>query len=286
MSHVYKALSRLKFDRTCGHFDAVKLMTLSLFALDDVLRFWFLLVRLSAMVLTLPVLSFRIVPSHLKIVLVIALSVSLYPAVRTQHMPVLQGPLHLGMLILGELCLGMLVGFLVQVVFAGIQLGGMLMNQQMGLSMANILDPQNGQQTSIIENFQYVLAILLFFSVSAHHWFLYTMAESLHAMPLLGFRVPGDLARPLVALLGQAFIHAVKLAAPVMVALLLVNVAMGIVARLVPQMNVFTLSFPVNLGVGLIVFALALPFLMADMRQIYMQMGRDLMGFITMLGGG
>ena len=261
-------------------------MTLSLFALDDILRFWFLLIRLSAMVLTLPLFSFRTVPSHLKIVLIVALSVSLYPAVRTQQMPVLQGPMHLGILLLGELFIGMLVGFLVQVLFASIQLGGMLMNQQMGLSMANILDPQNGQQTSIIENFQYVLAVLLFFSVSAHHWFIYTMAESLHAIPLLGFRVPGDITRPLVVLLGQAFMHAVKLAAPVIVALLLVNIAMGIVARLVPQMNVFILSFPINMGVGLIVFALALPFLMAEFHQLYVQMGRDLLLFIRMLGGG
>jgi flagellar biosynthetic protein FliR len=261
-------------------------MTVSIFTLADGLRFLFLMLRLSAMVLTLPFLSFRMVPAHLKIVFIVILSLSLYPAVHTQNISLPQGPMHFGMLVLGELFLGMLIGFVVQLLFAGIQLGGMLMNQQMGLSMANILDPQNGQQTPIIANFQYILAVLLFFSLEAHHWYIYTMAESLHAIPLLDFIVPRNTIRPLMELVAKAFIMAIKLAAPVIVTLLLANIAMGIVARLVPQMNVFILSFPVNFGVGLMILALAIPYFVTGFRQLFTNLGQDLLLMVRLFGGG
>jgi flagellar biosynthetic protein FliR len=261
-------------------------MTFPIFTLDELFRFLFLLVRLSAIVLTLPFLSAQSIPAQLKIVFIVVLSVSLYPAVRTQPLPMPQGPAHLGLLLLGELFIGMVVGFVVQVLFAGIQFGGTLMNNQMGLSMANILDPQNGQQTPIIANFQYILAVLLFFSMQAHHWFIYTMAESLHAIPLLNFAVPKTIISPLVMVLSKAFIMAIKIAAPVIVTLLLTNIAMGIVARLVPQMNILVMSFPVNFGVGLAVLGLALPYFLRGFRLLFGQLGQELFQVLRLLGGG
>lgn len=261
-------------------------MTITLFGLDEGLRFLFLIMRLSAMVLTLPFLNFRMVPSPVKIVLIVVLSVGLYPVVRLQPLYIPRGPVELGILILGELFLGMIVGFVAQLVFAGIQLGGMIINQQMGLSMASMLDPQNAQQSSIIANFQYITAVLVFFSVQAHHGFIYTMAESLHTIPLLDFTVSKNVIVPLVALLAKAFIMAVRLSAPVLVTLLLANVALGIVARLVPQMNIFVLSFPVNFGVGLIVLALALPYIVMGFRHLFADLGRDLLGILNVVSGG
>jgi flagellar biosynthetic protein FliR len=261
-------------------------MTFPVFTLDELFRFLFLVVRVSGMFLAFPFLSSRVVPAHLKIVCVISLSISLYPAVRAQPIHLPQGPTHLGLLVLGELFIGMIIGFVAQVLFAGVQLGGTLMNQQMGLSMAHIFDPNHGQQTPIIANFQYILAVLLFFSVQGHHWFIYTLAESLHAIPLEGITVPRTIVEPVVELLSRAFVMAVKIAAPVTVALLLANIAMGIVARLVPQMNIFMLSFPLNLGIGLVILGLALPYVLGGFRLWFRRLGDDLFFVLQLLGGG
>jgi flagellar biosynthetic protein FliR len=260
-------------------------MTLTLLTLEELWRFLFLTVRLSALLLALPFMSSRVVPAPLKVVLVVTLSCSFYPIVQHQSLPLPLGPVHVGWLILGELFVGLLIGFAAQIVFASIQLGGELMNQQMGFSLASILDPQNGQQSSVISNFQYILALLLFFAVQAHHWFIHGMAESLHAIPLLGSIIPTMLVPFLVGLLSKSFVVAVQIAAPVMAALLLANVGMGIVARLVPQMNVFILSFPVTIGVGMIMLAGTLPYYIGLLRGLFGQLSHNMRILIQMVAG-
>jgi flagellar biosynthetic protein FliR len=173
-----------------------------------------------------------------------------------------------------------------QVLFTGIQFGGEIINQQMGLSLANIFDPENGQQNSIVTNFQYILAVLIFFSANAHHWFIYAMAESLHTVPLLGFTLTQSVVMSLVTLLGNACIMAIKIAAPVMATLFLTTLAMGLVARLVPQMNIFMLSLPATLGVGLLVLGWALPYFLGGLRMLFEQLGRDFLLVIRLLGKG
>jgi flagellar biosynthetic protein FliR len=261
-------------------------MTLTLLSLEELWRFLFLTVRLSALMFALPFFSSRVIPAPLKVVCIVTLSVSFYPIVQRQSIPVPFGAVHLGLLILGELLVGLLIGFVAQVLFASIQLGGELMNQQMGLSLASILDPQNGQQSSIISNFQYILAFLLFFTGHAHHWVIQAMAESLHAIPLLGSTLPTTVVPFLVQLFSKAFVMAVQIAAPIIAALLLANVGMGIVARLVPQMNVFILSFPVTIGVWLIMLAGTLPYYTGSLWTLFGQLSSSMRTLIQMLAGG
>jgi flagellar biosynthetic protein FliR len=260
-------------------------MTLTLLNLDDLFRFLFVVVRLSAIVLPLPFLGARMVPAQLKVVLVVVLSVSVYPAIQTQKILMPLGPVHLAVMLLSELCIGFLIGFVAQVLFAGIQLSGELINQQMGLSIASLIDPVHNQQSSLISNFQYIVAALMFFSGQAHHWFIYAMAESLHRIPLGELTAPQAMVTVLVTLLGQACIAAIKIAAPLIVTLLLANIAMGIVARLVPQMNIFLLGVPVSFGVGLVVLGLALPYFLGVMRILFTQLGSNLFTLIRLLSG-
>jgi flagellar biosynthetic protein FliR len=261
-------------------------MTLELPTLDVLMRFLLLTVRIGAMVLVLPFWDSRMVPSQLKILLIFLLSIGLYPAVHTQQVPVPQSVVVLAQFVLGEAFLGMTFGFVVQIVFVGVQFSGELISQQMGLSMATIFDPQNARQTSIIANFQYVVAALVFFSTSAHHWCLRALAESLHRIPLLEFAASPTVGLALVTLLANAFVVAIKIAAPVLVVLLLVTFGMGIVARLVPQMNVFMLSFPVNLGIGLLIFSIALFYLLGEMRVLFGKLGHDFVFVIRALSEG
>lgn len=261
-------------------------MTLFLPPLDTLILFVLLTVRIGAIVLSLPFLGARMVPSQLKVLCVLLLSFGLFPAIQGQAMAVPQSYGILVLLVLGEVFVGLAIGFVTQILFVGIQLSGMVVSQQMGLSTASIFDPQNSSQSSIVSNFQYVLAVLIFFSVSAHHWFIFAMAESLHRIPLLELTLSKSVVMSLVTLLGNAFVTAVKMAAPMLAILVFVTVGLGIVARLVPQLNVFILSFPVNMGTGLLALSVALFYLSREIRFLYEQLGRDLVLVIRLLGEG
>lgn len=259
-------------------------MTLSLTTLDNLIIFFLLSVRLGATVMTLPLFNSRNIPSQLKIIFIFMLSLGLYPLVQTHTVVVPQSLAHLAIVVLGETLIGMAIGLVAQVLFAGIQLGGELMSQQMGLNLATIFDPHNAQQISLVTHFQDVLALLVFLSGSIHHWFILAMAESVRSIPLARLSMADAVLPTLLALLGKAFVVAVQLAAPVSVALLLATLALGIIARLVPQMNVFVLSLPLTFGIGLLMLSLALPYLLGGMQTAFAELGSDLIHMLRALG--
>ena len=259
-------------------------MTLSLLSLDTLFIFALLNVRIGAIVISCPLFNSRNIPSQLKIIFIFMLSLGLYPLTQAQPVTVPPGLAPLALVLLGEMLLGLAIGMVAQVLFAGIQLGGELMSQQMGLNIATILDPQHAQQISLITHFQDIMALLLFLSGSIHHWFILAMAESLHSIPLAGLSVSDAVLPTLLTLFGKACVIAVQLAAPVSVALLLATLALGILARLVPQMNVFMLSFPITFGLGLLILSLALPYLLGAIQGAFAQLDDDLIRMIRALG--
>ena len=259
-------------------------MTLSLLRPEILIVFLLLTIRIGAIVLSLPLLDSRNIPAQLKILFILMLSVALYPLVQTQQVVIPQRLGHLGLVVVSEMLIGLTIGFVAKVLFAGIQLGGELISQQMGLNFATIFDPQNAHQVSLIAHFQDVLAMVLFLSGSAHHWFIIAMAESLQSIPLGALSTSGAVLPVILTLLGKACVIAIQLAAPVSIALLLATLVLGVIARLVPQLNVFMLSFPATLGLGLVMLALALPSLMGGIQLAFGQLGNDLVQVIRVLG--
>jgi flagellar biosynthesis protein FliR len=259
-------------------------MTLSLLTPEILIVFLFLTIRIGAIVLSLPLLGSRNLPAQLKVLLILVLGVALYPRIQIQQVVIPQRLGHLGLVVMSEMLIGLVIGFVAQILFAGIQLGGELVSQQMGLNMATIFDPHSTQQVSLITHFQYVLAMLMFLSGSAHHWFIIAMAESLQSIPLAGLSTSGAVLPVILTLLGKACVIAIQLAAPVSIALLLATLVLGVMARLVPQLNVFMLSFPATLGLGLVMLALALPSVMGGIQLACAQLGYDLVQVIRVLG--
>ena len=259
-------------------------MTLSLLTPEILIVFLLLTIRIGAIVLSLPLLNSRNIPAQLKVMLILMLSVALYPLVQTQQVVIPQRLGHLGLIVVSEMLIGLTIGFVAQILFAGIQLGGEIISQQMGLNFATIFDPQNAHQVSLIAHFQDVLAMLLFLSGSAHHWFIFAMAESLQSIPLGALSASGAVLPVILTLLGKACVIAIQLAAPVSIALLLATLVLGVIARLVPQLNVFMLSFPATLGLGMVMLALALPALMGGIQLAFGQLGNDLVQVIRVLG--
>lgn len=235
---------------------------------------------------TFPFINSRAIPSQVKIIFIVILGIGLRPAVITHNLLIPNSPIQFVLYVIGEMFIGMLVGFTGQLIFAGLQLAGTLMDNQMGLSLANTIDPQNGYQIPITSNFQYIMGMLVFLSINGHHGLLTVMAESLHSIPLSHFNVSMHVGKLLMILMGKAFVMAVRIAAPMIVTLLLTNIAMGIIARTVPQLNIFILSLPMNLGIGLLLLTLALPYVLWSMRNWFSHLDRDLLMMIRLMSGG
>jgi len=238
-------------------------------SLPQLQAFFLVFVRVAAILLAIPVFSSTSIPSLVKISLALAASIALFPMLNLPDiiLPVGFFPFATGLA--GEVMMGVIIGFTVRIVFAGIQLAGQLAGYQMGLAIANVMDPDSSQQMPILAQLNNLLAILIFLVINAHHWFIRALVESFHLVPLMGVHVEGSAITQLVYLTGNVFVIALKVGAPVIAALLLTSVAFGLVARTVPQMNVFIVAMPLKIGVGLIFFGLSLPYLGGFLKSLF-----------------
>lgn len=221
--------------------------------------FLLVFVRVSGMLFVFPVFSAPQIPVLLRLGLSTLLSFMIYrtiPAVSG-----ITGIYDLAAGVLSQLVLGMVVGFVASLVFIGIQFAGELIDLQIGFAVANVINPTTQQQVTIIGEFQLALATLLFLVTDSHYFLLQGIAGSFHLAPLPFITLDPTVAGNIVGFLGQAFLIVFRIAAPVAVALFLTNVGLAFMARVAPQMNVFVVGFPIQIGVGLVMLAISVPLL-------------------------
>jgi flagellar biosynthesis protein FliR len=185
---------------------------------------------------------------------------------------------------MGEIAIGLLIGLAMHTIFSGVQLAGQIAGFQMGISIANVMDPTTSLQIPILAQFANLFGVLIFLSTNMHHWFFRAMAESFALIPPLGYQFNGSLFEPIMGLTANIFVVAVKVAAPVMSALLLSSAALGLLARTVPQMNIFIVAMPLKILIGLFFLGLELPFLASYLGDIFSALGRDIILLIKIMG--
>lgn len=237
--------------------------------LESLQVFFFVLVRVAAILMSMPGFSGGSAPVPVKAGLVLAVSWAVFPALGTQTPIPLDSAVLLALAVAGEVLFGMAIGLTVQMIFAGVQIAGELAGYQMGMAVANVLDPDSSVQIPLLSQFFQIFAILIFFSVNAHHGFVKALVESFRLLPPLEFHVNASLMDLLVNAGGAIFVSGVRLGAPVIVVLLLTSMAFGLLARTVPQMNVFVVAIPLKIGVGLLFMALSLPYVATVLKRLF-----------------
>lgn len=243
--------------------------------------FILIFLRVSAIMATIPVLGNRTVPLKVKGGLSVIVAFLILPFVR--HDPVSLGILSLICRMAGEVFIGIIIGFMGRLLFAGIQLAGQLVGFQMGFAIVNVIDPVTSSQVSIISQFQHLIAMLVFLAVNGHHVFLSAVAESYRIIPPLGFHFTGPLAESIVQLSKNIFIVAIKMGAPIMAVLFFTSVGLGLIARTVPQINIFIVGFPLKIAVGLISIGLTLPFFIRFAGTIFMDFEGELKALMNLM---
>ena len=209
------------------------------------------LFRVTGVVLVAPVLGSPSIPVMARVFLSVLLALVFFPIVRAGAAPAEFSTGAFAVAAAGELGIGLLIGFAASLLFAAVQLGGHLLDQELGILQANLLDPFSDVPISVMGQFKLLLATVVYLLLNGHHFLISALGDSFRAAPLAG-AAAGQVADGMVL---DLFRMAVQIAAPALVTLFLVTIALAFMARTVPEMNLFALSFPVRLGVGLLVVA-------------------------------
>jgi flagellar biosynthetic protein FliR len=244
-------------------------MTISDIAPAQLQLFFLVFLRLGAIVVFLPVFSSKTLPLLFKVGLTFAASFLIFPILALPVVGSEINPVAFGISIAAEILLGLMIGFIFKIILGGFQMAGQLAGYQMGMALANVMDPSTSEQVPLLAQFNNLLALMILLILNAHHFFIQAVIESFRLLPPLGMNLNHAVFRDMIYLAGDLFVIAIKVGAPVVVALLLVSVAFGLVARTVPQMNVFIVAMPLKIMIGLIFVGLSLPFIVEYMGHLY-----------------
>ena len=240
---------------------------------DDVLALFYTflwpMTRISACLIATPILSSMSVNTRLRVSLAMVLTILIYPLHDWPIVDVLSGA---GLvLFLEQVVIGVMMGLILQIVFAAVSAAGEFISLSMGLGFAMMADPNSGVQTPVISQFLVILATLVFVSIGGHLILIELLLDSFRLWPIgkpqLEMAMVWDLLQWSVLL----FTGATMIALPAMVVLLLTNSAMGVVSRAAPSLNVFAVGFPLTLLMGIVVLIVLLPSFMGNVQSLWFE---------------
>jgi flagellar biosynthesis protein FliR len=244
-----------------------------------------ILTRVAAVLFLMPILGTRYVPTLLKIGLALVVSLILLPLVQVEQPPALFEPVGFAGYLIAELMIGLILGLTIKLIFAGIQMAGEFMGYQMGLAMASLFDPQSGVNNTVTAEFNYLVALLFFLALDGHHWFFRALVESFREVGPGAIQARAGLYEYLLQLSGKMFVIAIKLVAPILAIVLFVHMALGLTAKMVPQINLLMASFPLTIGLGLLFLALSIELFAPYYQSLFEETGRGMVKTVLPLLG-
>jgi len=253
--------------------------------MTDFTLFTLVLGRLAGIFSALPLFGGERVSMKIKAMTVLAMTLVCFPVLDLAKTPIPSDFISLCLLVIAETMIGVTLDIVAKAVFGAVEYCGQVVGMQMGFAMSSLFDPAMGQ-VPLLAMFQSMVAMLLFLALGAHHIFIRAMVESYTLIPLGGWHMSGDLINFLVTTTMGIFVLGIKLAAPVMVALLATTVVLGVMARSFPQMNIFVVSMPLNIGIGFIALGLSLLVFMHTLEISFGGMALQIKSIFRILSSG
>jgi len=239
--------------------------------------------RVTSLVAVAPLFGNQSIPTQTKAGLGAFLSFILYPMVARSAPTLDLALVPFVILVLREVMVGILLGFAVGIVFGAIQYAGELISFSLGLSAAMMFSPEENDQTPIIGEFMYLFAMLVFLLINGHHFVLEALQLTYASVPIGSFGFSAPLVEKMTMFGSLLFVVAVKISAPVLVAEFLTNVGLSVLARVMPQMNIFIVSFPLSIGIGLIVLVSSAPFMVFIFKKLLLGFEDNVLDLINVL---
>lgn len=245
-----------------------------------------ILTRVTAFFVTVPLFSYRSIPTTQRVIFAAVLAWMMAYSMET---PSIEVDGFFIMLVLKEAITGLFIGIIAYIVMSAIQIAGGFMDFQMGFAMANIIDPQTGAQSPLLGQFLNSLAMLLLLALNGHHLLLDGIFYSYQFLPLDGLW-PALHTENVVEFVLKTFVKtfaiAFQMSVPIVATLFLVDLALGITARTVPQLNIFVVGFPIKIGVSFLVLSIMMAVFVAVIQKVFEMLIVSMRDLMVLLGGG
>jgi flagellar biosynthesis protein FliR len=228
-------------------------------AANELVGFILVLARVTPLFILAPLFSSALIPVRVRGIIAVAISIGLTPiAMHGQHLP--SDGVQIVELVLEGMLVGLAFAFTLSLLLAGLESAGALVDVVSGFSYGTLINPMNGEQTAVMSRFYSLVGTLIFLVIGGDAWTLKGLGRTFTLVPLTSAPRLSSLIGGVEQVFATVFTAALEIAAPVLIALLITDVAFGVVSRVVPQLNVFAVGFPTKVAVALLVVAASLPF--------------------------
>ncbi len=256
---------------------------LSQFPEGQIIAFALVFLRIIAFVIAWPVFGTAVVPTPVKVLLALSMSMIFFPVISFTNVNLIKIGDEIFFLAIREVCVGLALGFLMRLFFFAVSMAGEVISVSIGLASAQLFNPAMGSMSNVVEQFQLLLATLFFFAIDGHHMFINGMAQSFQLVPVAAIAVKSEAFGTISIFVQEAIWAGMKISAPVMVAIFLTNVAMGILGRAVPQINVLVTSVPVTILLGFGVMIITIPLFLGEMNGLIHLMAERFFQFMKVV---
>lgn len=221
--------------------------------------FLFIFVRIVAVFVTAPLFSNKAFPSMAKVSLALVISYLIFTFIDKSSVQLEITIWFIATNVIKEIITGALIGFSVTLVFYAISFAGTIIGFDIGLAMAQVFNPTEETNNNVLGEYLYILAILVLILIDGHHYIIRGAVYSFTIIPLGHYTINAEVYDYLVKMGAMVFVLAVKIASPILVSFFLVHIAEGIMARVIPQMQVFFVTYPLKIGLGIVLLMITIP---------------------------
>lgn len=252
--------------------------------LNNVELFLLIFVRMTGLFVTAPIFGRRNIPVYFKIGFAFAAAVLMAGVVKIDHIIETDNFILYAFYIIKEFIVGVIIGYIAYIIFTSIYIAGQMIDMQIGFGMVNVYDPISNIQVPITANLYFILAMIIFLVTNGHHMLVKALFQSFQLVPLGTAAIKPELMNNAVDVFQQVFAIGFKIAAPVVAAVFITDVVLGIISKTIPQMNVFILGMPLKIFVGIIIILVTIPTFIYIVATLTDSMNIEIFKFIRNMG--
>ena len=242
-------------------------------------------VRMTGMMVVSPIFGRKNLPAYYKVGFSFFLALLIISS-KALTLPMTTGSIaEYAAFVIKEFVVGACIGFIPYLMFSAIYLAGQLIDMKIGFSMVSVLDPLTNMQIPVTSNFYFMICMIVFITVNAHHTIIKAIFDSYSIVPLGYMTIDGNVISNLIRLFSDIFVVGFKIAAPIVFTILLTDVALGIISKAMPQMNVFMVGMPLKILVGLIIIVITLPAMMMILSELFGNIETETINFMRGISG-
>lgn len=245
--------------------------------------FTIVLFRTASVLFFSPIYNQANLPFILKVGLAIVITFAVFPAIGSVEQTLPDNMAGYILLIFKEVSIGFLIGYTATLAFGAFAIAGELISTAMGIRLAELVNPLFDESTSPVSQMFQIVGVILFLGLNGHHWLIKALVFSYQTVPITGFVESSASINKMIQLFGGLFVSAIKIAAPVMIILMIITIVSGFLARSAPQLNIFLIIFPMKIIIGMLILAATFPFITRSMEYLLHLLRRDIFSVVGVM---